>query len=83
MEWKIMTFIVATNVIASRPPKRRPNGTRHARAKRNFGSQISLPDVLPKLNTFDLSLVLKFISQQELSKQSSALAEASYPKASG
>ena len=30
---KIMTFIVATNVIASRPPKRRPTGMPHARAK--------------------------------------------------
>ena len=29
---KIMTFIVATNVIASRPPERRPPGTPHARA---------------------------------------------------
>ena len=29
---KIMTFIVATNVIASRPPERRPTGTPHARA---------------------------------------------------
>ena len=29
---KIMTFIVATNVIASRPPKRRPTVTPHARA---------------------------------------------------
>ena len=28
-----MTFIVATNVIASRPPERRPTGTPHARAK--------------------------------------------------
>ena len=28
-----MTFIVATNVIASRPPERRPTGTLHARAK--------------------------------------------------
>ena len=31
-----MTFIVATNVIASRPPERRPTGTPHARA--NFRS---------------------------------------------
>ena len=31
---KIMTFIVATNVIASRLPERRPTGTPHARAKR-------------------------------------------------
>ena len=29
-----MTFIVATNVIASRLPERRPTGTPHARAKR-------------------------------------------------
>ena len=28
-----MTFIVATNVIASRPPERRPTGTPYARAK--------------------------------------------------
>ena len=27
-----MTFIVATNVIASRPPEYRPTGTPHARA---------------------------------------------------
>ena len=29
---KIMTFIVATNVISSRPPERRSTGTPHARA---------------------------------------------------
>ena len=28
-----MTFIVATNVVASRPPERQPTGTPHARAK--------------------------------------------------
>ena len=28
-----MTFIVATNVVASRPPERRPTGMPHARAK--------------------------------------------------
>ena len=32
---KIMTFIMATNVVASRPPERRPTGTPHARANRN------------------------------------------------
>ena len=36
-----MTFIVATNVIASRPPERRPTGTPHARAK----SQPNLAEV--------------------------------------
>ena len=30
---KIMAFIVATNVVASRPPERRPTGTPTARAK--------------------------------------------------
>ena len=29
---KIMMFIVATNVVASRPPECRPTGTLHARA---------------------------------------------------
>ena len=29
-----MSLLVATNVVASRPPKRRPTGTPHARAKR-------------------------------------------------
>ena len=28
-----MTFIVATNIFACRPPKHRPTGTPHARAK--------------------------------------------------
>ena len=35
---KIMMFIVATNVVASRPPERRPTGTPHARA--NYGNFI-------------------------------------------
>ena len=30
---KIMSFLVATNVVASRPPERQPTGTPHARAK--------------------------------------------------
>ena len=29
---KIMSFLVATNVVASRPPERRSTGTPHARA---------------------------------------------------
>ena len=29
-----MSFLVATNVVASRPPERRPTGTPHARAKK-------------------------------------------------
>ena len=28
-----MTFIVATNVVASQPPKRQPTGMLHVRAK--------------------------------------------------
>ena len=38
---KIMTFIVATNVIASRPPERRPTGTPHAHAKNGFFASFS------------------------------------------
>jgi len=38
-----MTFIVATNVIASRPPERRPTGTPHARAKNIVISDIGSP----------------------------------------
>ena len=30
---KIMSFLVATNVVASRPAERRPTGTPHTRAK--------------------------------------------------
>ena len=30
---KRMSFLAATNVVASRPPERRPTGTSHARAK--------------------------------------------------
>ena len=33
IKWKTRMFIVATNVIASRPPERRPTGTPHACAK--------------------------------------------------
>ena len=44
---KIMTFIVATNVIASRPPERRSTGTPHARAnvsntKESLGKPINV-----------------------------------------
>ena len=46
---KIMTFIVATNVIASRPTERRPTGTPHARA--NF---INIWQVLWKWNGKDI-----------------------------
>ena len=35
-----MTFIVATNVIASRPPERRPTGTPHARANIIYGLRL-------------------------------------------
>ena len=36
-KWNGMTFIVATNVVASQPPKRQPTGTPTARANRAFG----------------------------------------------
>ena len=35
---KIMTFIVATNVVASRTPERRPTGMPHSRANYSYSS---------------------------------------------
>ena len=37
-EKKIMSFLVATNIVASRPPEGRPTGTPHARAKNHKSS---------------------------------------------
>ena len=45
---KIMTFIVATNVIASRPPERRSTGTPHARANyKQISTQWTINGPLP------------------------------------
>ena len=38
MEWKIITFLVATNIVASQQPERRPTGMPTARAKNIFGN---------------------------------------------
>ena len=43
-----MTFIVATNVIASRPPERRPTGTPNARA--NYLVRFCFCSAWPRLN---------------------------------
>ena len=40
-----MTFIVATNVVASRPPERQPTGTPHARANQGQTSQIEQNEI--------------------------------------
>ena len=40
MKKKIKTFLVATNVVASRPPERRPTATPTARAKKSVDEQI-------------------------------------------
>ena len=45
---KLMMFIVATNIIASRPPERRPTGTPHARAKMSICLVSSEPSVPSK-----------------------------------
>ena len=52
---KIMTFMVATNVIASRPPERRPTGTPHARAN------LVLPHS-PKLKRYSETFCHKVLS---------------------
>ena len=45
-----MTFLVATNVVASRPPKRRPTGTPTARANKGLD--------LTKINFFRTNLCM-------------------------
>ena len=42
-----MKFIVATNVIASRPPERRPTGTPHARTNNRILQVAVEPSPLP------------------------------------
>ena len=42
-----MLFLVATNVVASWPPERRPTGTPHARAKTPFNKPLSNFDPPP------------------------------------
>ena len=62
---KIMTFIVATNVIASRPPERRSTGTPHARA-------IMLPEPSIQFSCLTMSEVdrkTKIFPMSILSKQ--------------
>ena len=50
MKWKkekkIKSFLVATNVVASRPPERRPTGTPTARAKKIESQERICPDYL-------------------------------------
>ena len=41
-ENRIKLFIVATNVVASRPPERRPTVTPHARAKNAFSTFLKM-----------------------------------------
>ena len=46
-EKKIKTFLVATNVVASRPPDRRPTATPTARAKNHNKDIICLAGGIP------------------------------------
>ena len=47
---KIKTFLVATNVVASRPPERRPTGTATARA--NFEVNFALAITFKLMHIF-------------------------------
>ena len=51
-----MTFIVATNVVASRPPERRPTGTPHARAKNTIRNMYS-PEELDIIINFSIQVL--------------------------
>ena len=55
-----MTFIVATNVVASRPAERGPTGTPHTRAKR-FSSKFQ-----GGFKSVDRSFVRKLLAWQSL-----------------
>ena len=61
-----MTFLVATNVVASRPPERRPTGTLTARAnfvgRKIFGDQIYFLD--QKFFWFKFFLETKYFLEQ-------------------
>ena len=46
-KWKIMTFIVATNIVASGPPARRPTGTPHTLANTKLYRGENFPTNIP------------------------------------
>ena len=64
-----MAFLVATNVVASRPLKCRPTGTPHDRAKMTFHTPPSTTNTIPHTQTpyqlllagFGLTLILGFL----------------------
>ena len=55
-----MTFIVATNVVASGPPERRPTGMPHARANLMFDKLKFLPNIVLSLMIFSKSFYCLF-----------------------
>ena len=61
-----MTFIVATNVIASRPPEHRPTGTPHACAKitnkydQNALKHVKMKDIKMTPHTPTLDILLGY-----------------------
>ena len=46
-----MSIIVATNVVASRPPERRPTGTQHARANSKSNAEGPIQEALKSAET--------------------------------
>ena len=59
-EWKIMAFIVATNVVASRPPECRLTGTPHARAKMvEIVDKVDIEDIVNKVYIVGVVIPLK------------------------
>ena len=57
--WKIMTFIVATNVVASWPSKCGPTGTSHARANKMTNKQASKETDKVTLSLLELPVAAK------------------------
>ena len=50
---KLMSFLVVTNVVASRPPECRPSGTPHTRANNNNNVSLIFYPILTKLGFGD------------------------------
>ena len=60
-----MRFIVATNVITSRPPESQPTGTPHAHAKNNkYNERHHLDNMRGKDNELSVGWFFKYLSLQ-------------------
>ena len=70
-KWKIVMFIVATNVFASRPPERRPTGMLQAPAKKDERSTChtsTKPSIASDFEEPDLPCTMTAIGNPSISR---------------